>query len=149
MVLVTYIFVVSTLVHQSLYGDYCTTYRSCDFMVTLNSLNLRCYGHRKIVKQGFRFPKCQLLNPCLLKLVYSLWHDRLVMCLYGDLKLAIFKIVLATLKTENMVFGNLSLCGVNSCVSKLYEDYCTTHESCGFMVTVNSLFLRCYGHLKI
>ena len=45
-------------------------------------------------------------NSCLLKLV---WYDRLVMRCYGDLKLAIFKIVLANLKSENMVFGKLSL----------------------------------------
>ena len=31
-------------------------------------------------------------NSCVLKLMYSLWYERLVMCLYGDLKLAIFKI---------------------------------------------------------
>ena len=61
-------------------------------------------------------PSCY--NSQLLKLVYSLWYDRLVMCLYGDLKLAIFKIVLATLKSENMVFGNFSLYGVNYYVSR-------------------------------
>ena len=61
-------------------------------------------------------PSCY--NSQLLKLVYSLWYDRLVVCLYGDLKLAIFKIVLATLKSENMVFGNFSLYGVNSHVSR-------------------------------
>ena len=61
-------------------------------------------------------PSC--CNSCLLKLVYSLWYDKLVMCHYGDLKLAIFEVVLATLKSENMVYGNRSLCGVNSCVSK-------------------------------
>ena len=33
-------YVVSTLVYQSLHEDYCATYRSCDFMVTLNSLCL-------------------------------------------------------------------------------------------------------------
>ena len=61
-------------------------------------------------------PSC--CNSWLLNLVYSLWYDRLVMCLYGDLKLAIFKIVLAILNSENMVFGKLSLYGVNSYVSR-------------------------------
>ena len=70
-------------------------------------------------------PSCY--NPCLLKLAYSLWYDRLVMCLNGDLKLAIFRIFLATLKSENMDFGNLSLYVVNSMYLGLYEDYCTTY----------------------
>ena len=61
-------------------------------------------------------PSC--CNSRLLHIVYSLWYDRLVMYLYGDLKLAIFKIDLATLNSENMVFGNLSLYGVNSYVCR-------------------------------
>ena len=61
-------------------------------------------------------PSC--CNSRLLKLVYSLWYDRLVMCLYGDLKLAIFEIVLGTLKLGNMVFGKLCLNSVNSCALK-------------------------------
>ena len=48
--LVTQVFVVSTLMYQSLYGVYCTTHGSRDLMVTLKSLSLRCYGHLKIVK---------------------------------------------------------------------------------------------------
>ena len=57
-------------------------------------------------------------NSCLLNVVHRIWDGRFVMCLYSDKKLAIFWIDLATLKSQNMVFANLSLCGVNSCVSK-------------------------------
>ena len=92
-------------------------------------------------------PSCGNSYP--LNVIYSLWYDRLVICCYGDLKLAIFAIVLVTLKSQNMVFGKLSLCGVNSFASRLYGDYSTTYGSCDFMVTLNSLYLRCYGHLKI
>ena len=38
------------LLYENLREDYCATYGSCDFMVTLNSLYLRCYGHLKIRK---------------------------------------------------------------------------------------------------
>ena len=75
---------------------------SCDFMVTLNSLHLGCYGHLELENTGFDALTRSCCNSCLLKLVYSLWYERLVMCLYGDLKLAIFDIVLATLKSENV-----------------------------------------------
>ena len=109
---------VSTLVYQSLHEDYCATYGSCDFMVTLNSLYLRCYDHFKLKNNFFdtRTPSC--CNHCVLKLVYSLWNDRLVMYLYGDLTLAIFKIVFATLKSEYVVFDKRSLCGVTSYIWK-------------------------------
>ena len=81
-------------------------------------------------------------NSGLLKSVYSLWCGRLVMCLYGDLKRAVFK---ATLKSENIVFGNLSLCGVNSYI-KVCMKIIVPHT---VQVTLNSLYLKCYGYLKI
>ena len=58
------------------------------------------------------------VNSYVSRFVWRLIDNKWVMCLYGDLKLAIFKIVLATLKSENMVFGNFSLYGVNSYVSR-------------------------------
>ena len=68
------------------------------------------------------------------------------LCLYGYLTLAICKIALVTLKSENMVFVLSTLM-----YQSLYEDYCTTHRSCDFIVNlpVISLYLRCNGHLKI
>ena len=73
-------YMVSTLVYQSLHGDYCATYGSCDFMVTLNITIFKMLWSHENQKIGFfdtLTPSC--CNPCLLKLVYSLWYDKLVM----------------------------------------------------------------------
>ena len=84
----------------------------------------RCFcGWHSISLSEATFCKRWLLAPsfcnaCLLTEVYSLWYDRLVLCLLWWPKTTIFKIVLATLKSENMVFGNKSLYDAYSCVSK-------------------------------
>ena len=83
-----------------------------------------CFGHFKVAKYGFGKLSLCGVHYYVSKFVWTLLYNIWVMWLYGDLKLALFKIVLATLKPENMVFGNLngfgklSLRGVNSCVSK-------------------------------
>ena len=57
----------------------------------------------------------------------------------ATLKLLYSESYMATLKSENMVSGNLSLCGVNSCVSKFVWKLLYNKWAFDFMVTLNSL----------
>ena len=113
---------VSTLVYQSLHGDYCATYVSCDFMVTLNITIFKMLWSPENQKIGFfdtLAPSC--CNPCLLKLVYSLWYDKLVMYHLWWPKIGHTENCFGHLKVEKYGFGKLSLCGANSYVSQFVK----------------------------